>query len=58
MTAEHLEKIIQSKRELVNIPVISNADFGHTTPHITFPIGGKGKISAENGKVEISVDEH
>jgi muramoyltetrapeptide carboxypeptidase LdcA involved in peptidoglycan recycling len=58
MTDQHLERIIQSKRELANIPVIANLDFGHTTPQITFPIGGKGKIVAENGNVEISIMEH
>ena len=29
-----------------NIPIIYNADFGHTTPQITFPIGGEAKILA------------
>jgi muramoyltetrapeptide carboxypeptidase LdcA involved in peptidoglycan recycling len=58
MTDQHLERIIQSKRELANIPVIANLDFGHTTPQITFPIGGKGKIFAENGNVEISFVGH
>jgi muramoyltetrapeptide carboxypeptidase LdcA involved in peptidoglycan recycling len=58
MTNEHLEQIIRNKRELWNIPVITNADFGHTTPQITFPIGGKGKLIAEDGHVEFSVLEH
>lgn len=58
MTVEHLEKIIRSKQELANIPVIINADFGHTTPQFTFPIGGKGTLVAKNGAVEISVVAH
>jgi muramoyltetrapeptide carboxypeptidase LdcA involved in peptidoglycan recycling len=58
MTIEKLEQIIRTKRELLNIPVIINADFGHTTPHITFPIGGKGKLTAENGQVAFTVLEH
>jgi len=44
MTGPLLEKIIKSKKELKNMPIIYNADFGHTTPQITFPIGGKAKI--------------
>jgi muramoyltetrapeptide carboxypeptidase len=44
MTDELLLKIIQSKRALRNIPIVANVDFGHTTPHITFPIGGFAKI--------------
>ena len=42
-----LRKIIKTKKELDGIPVISNADFGHTTPIATFPIGGTAKISAD-----------
>lgn len=34
-------KVIKSKRELNHIPIIANVDFGHTTPFITFPIGGR-----------------
>ena len=40
ITNEKLIKIIKSKSELKNIPVIANVDFGHTSPIITFPIGG------------------
>lgn len=58
MTPEHLEKIVRSKQELANIPVIANADFGHTTPQITFPIGGRAKLIAENGEIKISILEH
>jgi len=41
-----LEKILSTKKELQNIPIITNADFGHTTPHFTFPIGGTVKIKS------------
>src|SRR3989344_32668 len=44
MTNELLIKIIKTKKELSNIPVIANVDFGHTSPMITFPIGGKARI--------------
>lgn len=46
MNDEIFRKIITSKKELKNIPIIYNADFGHTTPQITFPIGGEAKILA------------
>ncbi len=55
---ELLDKIIQTKKELRNIPVISGADFGHTTPIFTFPIGGTARLSAHNGKVELSIIKH
>lgn len=39
-------KIINAKKELRNIPIIYNVNFGHTTPHITFSIGGVAKVIA------------
>jgi len=51
MKRKLLEKIINTKKELVNIPVIADVDFGHTSPMITFPIGGKVRISGS--KIEI-----
>ena len=41
-----LRKIIETKRELKNIPVIANVDFGHTDPKITLPIGGIVEVNA------------
>jgi Uncharacterized proteins, homologs of microcin C7 resistance protein MccF, COG1619 len=58
MTQPLLEKIIKTKKELEGIPVISGADFGHTTPLVTFPIGGKAKISANESGVSIRITEH
>lgn len=55
MTFEKLDYIIKTKKELKNIPIIANADFGHTTPIFTFPIGGKVHIQAidNNSFIEI-----
>ena len=58
MEPEKLVKIIKSKQELTNIPVVVNADFGHTTPQFTFPIGGKGKLVALDGEVSLTIVEH
>ena len=50
MNPEKWKMMIKNKRELDNIPVIADADFGHTTPIFTFPIGGNARIeSTENG---------
>ncbi|MGR6764764.1 S66 family peptidase [Paenibacillus sp. T2-29] len=57
MTEELLRQIIRSKRELASIPVIADADFGHTTPQFTYPIGGKALIRARNGRVRIEICE-
>ena len=53
-----LVNIISSKQELARIPVVANADFGHTTPQFTFPIGGRGKLAAINGQASLTVLEH
>ena len=52
-----LKKIIQSKRELASIPVLYNLNFGHTTPHICFPIGGFVKIDTQSHK-QIIIEKH
>ncbi|EHS56380.1 S66 family peptidase [Paenibacillus sp. Aloe-11] len=57
MTKELLRQIISSKKELASIPVIADADFGHTTPQFTYPIGGKASICARNGIVNIEISE-
>ena len=55
MTVEKWTKLIKSKPELDKIPVIINCDFGHTTPIITFPIGGEASLKAINGKIELNI---
>jgi muramoyltetrapeptide carboxypeptidase LdcA involved in peptidoglycan recycling len=53
-----LMRIIDGKKELESIPVIANADFGHTSPIVTFPIGGKCFLKvAKNGSV-LRIMEH
>ena len=55
MTKEKWTKMIKNKPELKNIPVIAGADFGHTTPIFTFPIGGYAKLEAKEGKIKLTV---
>jgi len=57
ITLEKLKYIIETKEELKNIPIIANADFGHTNPLITFPIGGTAKLKVDD-KVELIILEH
>ncbi|MCR4329706.1 MAG: LD-carboxypeptidase [Candidatus Roizmanbacteria bacterium] len=55
MTNNLLQQIINSKKELRDIPVIAQADFGHTDPKFTFPVGGYAKILAgEHLRIEIT----
>jgi len=58
MTDELLKKIIKTKKELNNIPVVANVDFGHTDPKITFPIGGTVKLIVDKKNSSIIINNH
>ncbi len=51
VSRDQLTSVIKSLPALNNIPVVANVSFGHTTPIITFPIGGMACI--EGSKVFI-----
>lgn len=57
MTLEKLKHIIETKQELKNIPIIANADFGHTNPMFTFPIGGTASLKV-NDDVKLKIIKH
>ncbi|WP_025683426.1 S66 family peptidase [Paenibacillus maysiensis] len=57
MTEKLLRQIISSRKELASIPVIADADFGHTTPQFTYPIGGKASIRARNNRIDLEICE-
>jgi muramoyltetrapeptide carboxypeptidase len=44
ITREDLEQIIATQPALAGVPVLANADFGHTSPLVTFPIGGRASL--------------
>jgi muramoyltetrapeptide carboxypeptidase LdcA involved in peptidoglycan recycling len=59
MDLEKLQFIISSKKELKNLPIIANVDFGHTMPMIIFPIGGICEIKTKNASaVSINIIEN
>lgn len=55
MTKEKWIKMIKNKPELKDIPVIAGVDFGHTTPIITFPVGGNAKLQAKEKEVKLFI---
>jgi muramoyltetrapeptide carboxypeptidase len=55
---EKIKQIIKTKTELKNIPVACNFDFGHTYPMITFPIGGKARLTANKKRISLEIMEH
>ena len=58
MTNDLLTQIVKTKKELANIPVVANVDFGHTDPKITFPIGGRAKINVDKSKSVVEIEKH
>jgi len=55
VSMEDIRQIIINKN-LKNIPVVANVDFGHTQPLLTLPIGGKMRVKAGN-KVQLEILE-
>lgn len=56
MTITALQKIISTKKQLNNIPIIANVNFGHVDPVVTLPIGATVTIQAENNECEIFIE--
>lgn len=54
LTNDMLTQIVKRKKELDHIPVMANADFGHTSPIITYPIGGECTIDTQKRIIEIT----
>lgn len=58
MDLHTIKRIVSTKEQLKNIPIIFNVDFGHVLPFITFPIGGVVKIKAKNTSVSLEIINH
>lgn len=58
LPVEKLKNILLSKKELSGIPIIANVDFGHTTPHMTFPVGGTVAVEASESNVRLTIEQH
>ncbi|WP_152392407.1 S66 family peptidase [Paenibacillus guangzhouensis] len=56
MTQDLLRQIITSKKALAHLPVIADVNFGHTTPQLTFPIGGRARVIAGE-EIELIISE-
>jgi muramoyltetrapeptide carboxypeptidase len=58
MTRDLLSQIVASKQELAGLPVIANVDFGHTSPIITFPVGGTAELHASPDAPRLRITSH
>ncbi len=57
MAREDLEAIVATIPSLAGKPIVANVDFGHTTPLITFPIGGRVELHVANA-TRITFPQH
>lgn len=57
-TPELIRQLIEAKPELEGIPVVAGADFGHTQSMITFPIGGRARLSVRGSDVRLVITAH
>lgn len=55
MSIDRWKTLISMNKKLIDIPIVVNADFGHTMPMATFPIGGKCIMSAEDNSIKIKI---
>lgn len=55
---DYIPKIVNSKIQLQDIPIISNVDVGHLSSFATFPIGGTAEICAEKNATSLLIKEH
>ncbi len=58
MTPALLQQIVMTKPELARLPIIAEADFRHTDPKFTFPIGGTARIAAAGQRAAIEILRH
>lgn len=36
-----------------DLPVVANVDFGHTSPQLTLPLGGRARLDPAAGRVTV-----
>jgi muramoyltetrapeptide carboxypeptidase LdcA involved in peptidoglycan recycling len=58
MTVDLLRRIVETKPELRSKPVACGFDFGHTTPHLTFPIGGRARLDCSGDRPRLTITAH
>jgi len=58
MSPELLAQSLTAKPELRGLPIIANVEIGHTSPMITFPIGGEVELTADPARPAIRIARH
>jgi muramoyltetrapeptide carboxypeptidase LdcA involved in peptidoglycan recycling len=57
MSRATLEEIVAGQSALSGLPIMGNADFGHTHPLFTFPIGGRATLTVGH-TASLTIDRH
>jgi muramoyltetrapeptide carboxypeptidase len=58
ITESGVKEIIKLKKDIKDIPVVYNLDFGHTEPKLTLLIGGRVFINIRGNNYQIKVLDH
>ncbi len=53
VTRENVSDLLRGIARLKHLPVIANCDFGHTTPMLTLPIGGRCRLESNHDGASI-----
>lgn len=53
-----IRAIVETKSELARVPVACGFDFGHTTPHFTFPVGGTARLDCSGERPRLKMLVH
>lgn len=57
LTEDTIRAIVKGKVP-AGIPVVFGTDFGHVFPMISFPVGGRVKLSANGNRIDLRITEH
>ena len=57
ISTSDLRELLHHKPQLRNLPIISGADFGHTNPMTTYPIGGHATLHVD-GDIQLTITKH
>ena len=52
-----LEQVVRNQPVLLGVPVLANADFGHTSPMVILPIGGRASTRVGETST-LTIDDH
>jgi hypothetical protein len=55
---ENLAALVREFPALHHLPAIANSDFGHLSPILTLPIGGRCKLHVSKGEARSTLTEH